>query len=443
MLFLLFFLLFIQINCYADTSAAMFLEIPSSAKAVGMGDCFTALADDPFGAYYNPAGISFIKYPTVSFLYQNYIQDMSDNSIGIAIPGKVFSFNLSPSFIAIKEEPIYDSFGNDTGRKFRYQATIVPFSAAVRIKELSFGGTIKYYKEELDTDSKDVTTFDAGAIYRLNNLSLGISELNMTGKLGDYDLPRTLKYGLCYKYKDLNLLFDYNSQLTINKSFYNLGGEFLISNILFVRCGYRLQDTFGGLAYGLGIKMGRFDIDYAASSYSDLGTAQTLGLNYNFGREKGKKEELPKPKEEPIKPKKELVKSKLELKGKNTAISEFLGKNASAADASIVTDFIRTEMVSSEYFNILERANMEMILAEQKFQLSGCTSQECAVKMGKVLNVQLVLIGSLSKLLETYYITVSLVDVETGKVIKSIDQKAMTADELKDACKTIVQKLIK
>ncbi|MCB4791775.1 MAG: CsgG/HfaB family protein [Elusimicrobia bacterium] len=108
---------------------------------------------------------------------------------------------------------------------------------------------------------------------------------------------------------------------------------------------------------------------------------------------------------------------------------------------SIVSDFLRTELVSSRRFNILERANMEMILAEQKFQVSGCTSQECAVKMGKILNVKVVLLGSLSKLMDTFYITVSLIDVETGEILQSIDQKAMTPDELKQACNQIVEKI--
>ena len=44
------------------------------------------------------------------------------------------------------------------------------------------------------------------------------------------------------------------------------------------------------------------------------------------------------------------------------------------------------------------------VLAEQKFQSSGCTEQECAVEMGKLLNVKKMLVGSLSKLLDTYYI---------------------------------------
>ncbi|MCB4790805.1 MAG: PorV/PorQ family protein [Elusimicrobia bacterium] len=422
-----------QSKSFADQSGGIFLELPVSARAGGMADCFTALSDDPFGVYYNPAGISFIKYPTASFLYQNYLQDISGNQAAITIPGKKISFTVSPAIIGMKEEPIYDSFGNDTGRKFKYQGTIIPFSAAYKINNLSFGGTAKYYKEEIDDYSQNVVTYDAGLIYKLRSLSFGVSGLNLMGKLGNYDLPQTLRYGLACSYRNINLLFDYVSQTKIQKDNYAVGGEMPVSDFLFIRLGYKLNDEFAGLSYGLGFKMGDFDIDYAASSYSDLGTTQRASLSYSFGRQK---EKAPvEVKEGPAKPVIKLA------RGINIAVSEFIAKNTSAADASIVTDFIRTELVSCGEFNILERANMEMILAEQKFQISGCTNQECAVKMGKILNVKVVLIGSLSKLLETYYITVSLVDVETGKILQSVDQKAMTADELKQACKQIVDKI--
>ncbi|MDI6640975.1 MAG: CsgG/HfaB family protein, partial [Elusimicrobiota bacterium] len=72
-----------------------------------------------------------------------------------------------------------------------------------------------------------------------------------------------------------------------------------------------------------------------------------------------------------------------------------------ASDASIVSDLLRTELVKIGKFKVLDRANMESILAEQKFQISGCTDQECAVKIGKLLNVQQVVVGTF---LEKYYI---------------------------------------
>jgi len=127
--------------------------------------------------------------------------------------------------------------------------------------------------------------------------------------------------------------------------------------------------------------------------------------------------------------------------GTNLAVAEFIGKNVSQADASIVADFLRTELVNTGMFNVMDRTNMDTVLAEQKFQNSGCTEQECAVEMGKLLNVGQMIVGSLSKLVDSYYITVNLIDVETGKIVASYDSDASSSKELKDACRKLVKKI--
>ncbi|MEW6558039.1 MAG: CsgG/HfaB family protein [Elusimicrobiota bacterium] len=106
-----------------------------------------------------------------------------------------------------------------------------------------------------------------------------------------------------------------------------------------------------------------------------------------------------------------------EWKGKeNIAVAEFAGKNVSQADASIVADFVRTEFVNIGQYTVIEKANMDKILAEAAFQATGCTEAECAVQIGKILNVKKMVVGSLSKLEGVYYITASVVEVETGEI---------------------------
>lgn len=117
----------------------------------------------------------------------------------------------------------------------------------------------------------------------------------------------------------------------------------------------------------------------------------------------------------------------------NLAIAEFEARNVSNMDALAVTDFIRTELVRAKRFKVLDRNNMAMVLEEQKFQLSGCTTQDCAIKMGKILNVQKMVIGNLTKLAEVYFITASIIDIETGEIVLSERIKAPTAGELADA----------
>lgn len=53
----------------ATLHSATFLSLTPGARALGMGQCFTALADDPTACYYNPAGLGFVTQP--EFLSMN------------------------------------------------------------------------------------------------------------------------------------------------------------------------------------------------------------------------------------------------------------------------------------------------------------------------------------------------------------------------------------
>jgi len=125
----------------------------------------------------------------------------------------------------------------------------------------------------------------------------------------------------------------------------------------------------------------------------------------------------------------------------NVAVADFIGNNVSQADASIVAGFLRTELVNTRLYKVMDRSNMDTVLSEQKFQNSGCTEQECAVEIGKLLNVRRMFVGSLSKLLDNYYITVNVVDVGTGEIVASYDSDGVPSKKLKDACKKIVGKI--
>ena len=80
---------------------------------------------------------------------------------------------------------------------------------------------------------------------------------------------------------------------------------------------------------------------------------------------------------------------------------------------------LRTMLVKTNAFVVLERGQMDDILDEQGFQQTGCTTTECAVEMGRMLNVQKMISGTIGKLGSTYTIDLSLIDVETAQIEKS------------------------
>jgi TolB-like protein len=80
---------------------------------------------------------------------------------------------------------------------------------------------------------------------------------------------------------------------------------------------------------------------------------------------------------------------------------------------------LRSMLVKTDAFVVLERGQMDDILGEQGFQQTGCTTTECAVEMGRLLNVQKMISGTIGKLGKTYTIDLSLIDVQTGAIEKS------------------------
>lgn len=116
------------------------------------------------------------------------------------------------------------------------------------------------------------------------------------------------------------------------------------------------------------------------------------------------------------------------------------------ADKSIsrpLTDSIRRELFKSGKYELIDRGNMVKILGEQKFQDSTCISGECVVEAGQLLGVGKIITGSVSKMGRTYYLSLQLVNVGTGKIENvSEDKCKCEVDNLIGASKRLVKKLL-
>ncbi len=104
---------------------------------------------------------------------------------------------------------------------------------------------------------------------------------------------------------------------------------------------------------------------------------------------------------------------------KSIAVLALQGNGISPSEANVLTDELRSVLVQTGKYDVLERNNMESILNEQGFQMSGCTSAECAVEAGKLLGVQKMVGGSVGKLGTLYNISIRIFDVQTGRIEKT------------------------
>lgn len=102
------------------------------------------------------------------------------------------------------------------------------------------------------------------------------------------------------------------------------------------------------------------------------------------------------------------------------AVLNFEGKGISSIEASVLADRLEAELVNTNEVTVVERGKMLQILSEQDFQISGCTSNECAVEVGQLIGVTKMIAGSIGKIGLTFSINLRIIDVGTGTIVNSI-----------------------
>ena len=123
------------------------------------------------------------------------------------------------------------------------------------------------------------------------------------------------------------------------------------------------------------------------------------------------------------------------------AVLDFSANGPSIYAAKAVSNFINTELAKNSQLTIVEREQLDSVLSEQKLQLSGFTDNEYAVKIGSILTVQKIVIGTLVKTGSVYTITAKTVDVETGVIDATESERYKEEEDLELASRIIAVKL--
>jgi len=77
---------------------------------------------------------------------------------------------------------------------------------------------------------------------------------------------------------------------------------------------------------------------------------------------------------------------------------------------------MRTELVGTRNYRIVERAQIQKALEEQRLQMSGAVDDESAVELGKLVGADFIVVGSVVKIGSSYTINSRMIDVKTGVV---------------------------
>ncbi len=136
-----------------------------------------------------------------------------------------------------------------------------------------------------------------------------------------------------------------------------------------------------------------------------------------------------------------VVYENVEKKPRMACLEFRRGTEDAARFITAVQEMFCTGFVESRRFSIIEREQIEKILKERQFAQTGDVDAETARRLGKVLGVSYLLIGSMSKLGETFEVDARLVDVDTGETKTASHGSCSSATGLRATVNTIVNDL--
>ena len=304
------------------TSSGTFLRIGLGARAVGLGEAFVAVANDPSAIYWNPAGLASMQRSEVLLSHTEWPADIRYEHLVYVMPvrklGGSVGFQLGVLAAEIQETTELAPFG--TGRSFYYSDLVAGVAYARRwTDKLLVGVGFKYMHEDLGTDVGGPRTqaflVDIGSIYYLGLGSVRIatalsnfgSELQpkdpnsgdgswsspVTGEVRSYDgfdPPLMFRYGVAFEPIEranhrLTASIEAN-QPADDSQVFKVGFEWAWQRRMALRSGYNFNADELKLSAGAGlfaeIGQTKANVDYAFTDGGVLGSVHRLSLGVRF-----------------------------------------------------------------------------------------------------------------------------------------------------------------
>ena len=315
---------------YGQTYTADFLTLGTSARPLGMGNAFTAIADEASTAYYNPAGIAQLTHHEFNFMHSTLADLAAYDVVSYIYPfSREMSFGISWLRVGVDDIqvtgiPVTSKAIGPNNRPyvvntFSNTSNAILLSGARQLITLPrdvsihLGASLKiiYIDSYLNTNAVGGGS-DLGVLAKSNqdkpaSFSFGIVASDFfTTKLywnippeKEWETPHTetllprVKVGVAYHQK----LAIFNSKLTLaadvdtrNDYEFHTGAEYVLFELLALRCGFDGRNGTSRAMYftaGAGLQLrfvtgAAFHVDYAYQRQPDLGINNRLSLRIRF-----------------------------------------------------------------------------------------------------------------------------------------------------------------
>lgn len=301
-------ILIMSVNVYAQNEEGgteSNLSLGFGARALSLGQAFTAAADDPTAVFWNPAGLEHVYQQSVSLFHATLFEGALYDFLGYAYPTlKLGTFGFGIARIGIGGVPHTGSGNEILGSDISLDEYHGFFSYAKRLPwDITAGFTVRAVRRAwsgIDGEKDTGIGMDFGLLYKpqffsasfLQDWTIGLNIKNAfapqlnEGQAVDV-FPLGVRLGIGKKIymfeggSQLQILFD--TDYSANRDLrFHFGTEYKFRDLGALRVGF---DGFSP-TFGAGMQYSIFQIDYAFGRVSPadyFSSVHQFSLSFNFG----------------------------------------------------------------------------------------------------------------------------------------------------------------
>jgi hypothetical protein len=318
----------VQIKKYAGE----FMAGGVGGRALGMGGAYVAVTGDVTFGYWNPAGLSTIRFPEFSLMHARRFGGVVNyDYFGAAMPlSRRETIGLNVVRLAVDDIPITAlprpdlpldaSYTNEQGETLSNRpfvertvndAEYAMYLSYARLQNgrFAWGANAKMVHKGTGDNSAWGVGFDIGAIWLpWRSLRLGANFQDFTTTLLAWDtgerelISPTLKVGAAYPFAirplKSRLLIAADTDLRMEgrkiaaqahlgeiSADFHLGAEWIFRNAV----AFRLGSDTGHFSAGAGLRLPRLDVDYAFLKHDELDNSHRISLRLRIEERKARK----------------------------------------------------------------------------------------------------------------------------------------------------------
>jgi hypothetical protein len=260
----------------------------SSARSIGIGGAFVAVADEPLAALWNPSCLAQTFQNKVHLETALLFEETGINVLSFATPERRILPGFGFTIISLRSGEFQrtNELNDDLGT-FRDGETayLVSFSKSV-MPRLAVGANVKIVRQSIAEFQASAAGADFGVLANvLPSVAVGVSLLNIGGpsltlRETAEEYPMEVRGGAAFRFLSGKALL--TAEVDHRDGYdtrFHAGSEFWVHPLMGLRVGYDDSYVSGGISFAINPAM---RLDYGMADQI-LGVTHRFGLSYQFG----------------------------------------------------------------------------------------------------------------------------------------------------------------